>query len=199
MTNWLRTVVGAALVACVVLLAAVQPAGAATPCWKRLLNDWYDGRIDHTYAIGCYHEALSHLPTDVQTYSSAKDDISRALQDALAADHRAHRRTTRRTLVPPQQDSPTTTTTAVAAGGGVGGGSGGGSSGGGSSGPTGTLPGDGLPGNRPKGGISKLADTLNPSNPSSLPVPLLVLGGLALLLVAAGGAGVAAKRWQNRP
>jgi hypothetical protein len=75
----------------------------------------------------------------------------------------------------------------------------GGGSGAATTGPTGTLPGDGLPGNRPKGGISKLADTLNPSNPSSLPLPLLVLGGLAILLVAAGGVGVAAKRWQNRP
>jgi hypothetical protein len=31
-----------------------------------------------------------------------------------------------------------------------------------------------------------------------LPVPLLVLGGLAILLVAAGGVGALAKRWQNR-
>jgi hypothetical protein len=43
-----------------------------------------------------------------------------------------------------------------------------------------------------------LADKLNPGSPSSLPVPLLILGGLALILVAAGGAGLVAKRIQAR-
>ena len=28
---------------------AAPQADAATPCWKRLINDWYDGRIDRTY------------------------------------------------------------------------------------------------------------------------------------------------------
>ena len=51
--------------------------------------------------------------------------------------------------------------------------------------------------NRHKG-LSKVADKLNPGSASSLPVPLLVLGGLALLLVAAGGAGLAYKRFQTR-
>jgi hypothetical protein len=39
---------------------------------------------------------------------------------------------------------------------------------------------------------------LNPSSASSLPLPLLVLGGLAILLVAAGAAGLLAKRLQAR-
>ena len=32
-----------------VMLATPEQAHAATPCWKSLLNDWYDGRIDGTY------------------------------------------------------------------------------------------------------------------------------------------------------
>jgi hypothetical protein len=36
------------------------------------------------------------------------------------------------------------------------------------------------------------------SGPSSVPVPLLVLGGLALLLLAAGGAGYLSRRAQSR-
>lgn len=36
------------------------------------------------------------------------------------------------------------------------------------------------------------------SGPSSVPVPLLVLGGLALLLLAAGGAGYMSRRAQSR-
>jgi hypothetical protein len=36
------------------------------------------------------------------------------------------------------------------------------------------------------------------SGPSSVPIPLLVLGGLALLLLAAGGAGYLSRRSQAR-
>ena len=74
------------LVALALGAAAVRPAPAqaATPCWKLLLNDWYDGRIDQTYPVHCYKDALKHLPADVQTYSSAHDDILRALQTAIA-------------------------------------------------------------------------------------------------------------------
>ena len=65
--------------------AGVAPASAKgkPPCWKTLINDWYDGRIDGTYPIHCYREALQHLPTDVDTYSSARDDIKQALQKRI--------------------------------------------------------------------------------------------------------------------
>ena len=53
----------------------------------------------------------------------------------------------------------------------------------------------GTSGRKGDGGI---ASGLNSSSPSSLPVPLLVLGGLALLLVAAGAAALIAKRIQSR-
>jgi hypothetical protein len=63
----------------VLALGVAAPAGAATPCWKALINDWYDGRIDETYPRACYTQAIQHLPQDVSTYSSAKEDIERAL------------------------------------------------------------------------------------------------------------------------
>jgi hypothetical protein len=70
-----------------VLLAAltlgVAPAAAKTPCWKKLILDEYDGRIDGTYPVYCYHEALKHLHEDVQIYGSAYNDINRALQSAI--------------------------------------------------------------------------------------------------------------------
>lgn len=195
MTSWLRTVLGVLLATGALTGAALlsaAPAAAATPCWKTLLNDWYDGRIDHTYPISCYHAAIKHLPTDVQTYSSAKDDIDRALQAALEADRRKHVKPSEDSLVPPQ------TTAGTPTGGGS---SGGGNGGGGGASDSTTVPfrATNLPGNRTKGGLSRLADDLNPSSPSSLPLPLLVLGGLALVLVAAGGAGLVLKRRQNGP
>ena len=50
------------------------------PCWKTLLVDSYDGRIDHVYPIPCYRQAVGHLPLTLQLYSSERDDILRALQ-----------------------------------------------------------------------------------------------------------------------
>ena len=84
MNSTVKTLVRMALIAGALLCATVRPAAAATPCWKALLNDWYDGRIDNTYALHCYTDALKHLPPDVATYSSAHDDIERALQSAIA-------------------------------------------------------------------------------------------------------------------
>jgi hypothetical protein len=178
-----------ALLALSLTSAVARPAAAATPCWKVLLNDWYDGRIDHTYPIGCYVSALRHLPTDVQEYSSAHDDIQRALFDARVRDRRAGRTDTPATLVP-ATPAPTTTsrgpgaspspasTEPVT-----------------STFPTTTAP---LPGNRRNAGLARLVDRIDPASPTSLPVPLLVLGGLAILLVAAGGVGVLVRRSQDR-
>jgi hypothetical protein len=42
------------------------------------------------------------------------------------------------------------------------------------------------------------AEGVDTSGPSSLPIPLLILGGLALLLLAAGGAGYLSRRAQAR-
>ena len=181
MKAFLRLTVVALAVAGAVVHAG--SASAAAPCWKSLLNDWYDGRIDNSYAIHCYQDALHHLPADVQTYSSAHDDILRALQGAVAKEKKAGRKVGPNTLLPPP-------------GGGASGGTGGGSkttpAGGGGTTTTTTV------GRKPEGGISGLADKLNPSSADSLPVPLLVLGALAILLVAAGAAGLVAKQIQAR-
>jgi hypothetical protein len=173
-TSLLKVSVCAGLASVALLCAVAQPARAAstgTPCWKVLLNDWYDGRIDGTYPRHCYNDALKHLPADVSTYSSAHDDILRALQSAIAKQKKAGKPVGANTpIVPPKPPK---------------GGGGGGSSTTDTT-PTGRKPGTGL------------ADKLNPGSPSSLPVPLLILGGLALILVAAGGVGLVAKRVQAR-
>jgi hypothetical protein len=102
------------------------------PCWKTLLADSYDGRIDHVYPIPCYHQAVAHLPLVLKIYSTERDDILRALQRAIAG----------------KGAGPTIISTHVAGGGG------------------------------------------------SLPIPLIVLGSVAALLVVAGVAGVAWRRFR---
>jgi hypothetical protein len=59
-------------------------APKAASCTQRLLKDWRDGRIDGTYPIACYRRAMKHLPTDVLVYSSAQQDIQRALSERIA-------------------------------------------------------------------------------------------------------------------
>jgi hypothetical protein len=66
------------------LAAAVSPAAATKPCWQRLIDDYSDGRIDRTYPVACYNQALAHLPEDVRVYSTAEDDIHRALLTSAA-------------------------------------------------------------------------------------------------------------------
>ncbi|MGE5275056.1 MAG: hypothetical protein ACM3QU_15005 [Verrucomicrobiota bacterium] len=158
--------------------AGIAPAATkdtAPACWKVLINDWYDGRIDGIYPIHCYRDALKHLPSDVDTYSSARDDIQQALQKRITQS---------------RGGNGSTTTTP---GGGT---SGGGGSGGGTSGSGG---GSGGGGSQAAGGpIGGAINAGKPGSADSLPVPLLVLGGVALALMAAGGAGFLARRSRLR-
>ena len=63
-------------------LAAATPAraGSSTNCAKQVIADWFDNtRIDKIYPLHCYREAVKILPVDVRDYSSAREDILRAL------------------------------------------------------------------------------------------------------------------------
>src|ERR671936_2645365 len=61
-------------------VAAVAPApAAAARCGTAILKDWSDGKIDHTYPVRCYQDALDRMPEDMRSYTTAPDDIRRAL------------------------------------------------------------------------------------------------------------------------
>ena len=79
------------LLAIGVVLTALSFAASAqaSTCASRLLSDWRDGRIDRTYPVQCYRDALTTLPEDVRVYSSAEDDITRALQARLGTHARS--------------------------------------------------------------------------------------------------------------
>jgi hypothetical protein len=65
------------------VLAAVSPTSALAaerPCAEAVLDDWSDGRIDGVYDRDCYLGAIEILPEDVRAYTTAADDIARALQ-----------------------------------------------------------------------------------------------------------------------
>jgi hypothetical protein len=162
-------------IAATLALGVAAPAGAAAPCWKQLINDWYDGKIDHVYAPACYTEAIDHLPQDVSTYSSAKDDIKRAMLDALKSGGGKGK----------GGGNGGTTTTSTGGGGGGGGNGGSGGSSGGSEGAH-------------KGVITRAIEWLGPANAASVPLPLLILAGVAFLLLAAAGGSFVNRRWRER-
>jgi hypothetical protein len=150
------------------LAAAAFGVGTAraSSCSSALIKDWYvDGRIDQTYPVHCYREALREIPEDQLVYGTLRDDLTRALQDVIR-DHNGH--------VTPMTPVP-----------GAGGGDGPGNPGSGS-------------GKHDEGFFHWLASKIGPSTADSVPVPLLVLGGLALALIAAAAISFAARRYQAR-
>jgi hypothetical protein len=152
------------------------------PCWKKVLDDWFsDGRIDGTYPPSCLNAALEHLPPDARQYSDFQDEAHRALS-ADAQWIKSH---------PKRKAHYNFGVT-------------GGHPGGGDWGPpppahidkSGKATGGGNPG---PGAIKQLFDQGSPSSTTSIPVPLLVLGGLAILLLLAGVASYLVRRFRGGP
>jgi hypothetical protein len=149
-------------------VAIPATAGAAVPCRNKIYNDWYgDGKIASTYPISCYRDALKHMRAGDTIYSSLSDDIHSALQAAIERSHgKAH--------VPAQVGRGLTKL-----------------------GPNGVLVADHTKKTHapPKNDTSVAAGPVadSSSGGSGVPLPLLVLGGVAILLAAAGGLGMIAR------
>jgi hypothetical protein len=76
-----------ALVAAVAVGLAVPPAAPAdTACWQKVLAAWSAGTLGPNFPVHCYQAAVSNLPDDLVGYSSAPDDIQRALLAAIHGD-----------------------------------------------------------------------------------------------------------------
>ena len=153
--------------------ASAAPGSLATKCGQQVLADWYDnGRIDKLYPLNCYEDAIDEIPSDIGPYVDAEDVITRALQGALHG-----------TLYKGGCD-PSADATPANDCKGLGG----------------NPSGSGNDGQNPNGGdgTQQAQDTpeVNTSSPSSVPIPLLVLGGMSLLLLAAGALGYVSRRRQ---
>jgi hypothetical protein len=175
-TTTLLAVLAAALA--VVPAASSAPDVLRTPtdnCWRDVINDWVDNnRIDKVYALPCYAQAVQRLNEypDVAGYSSAIDDIRSAQRAAIHSER----------------------------GDGFGGGTGFGGPTGGSSGGSGDGTSGGAGGGSPAGGSGDdgFLGVFGASDAQSVPLPLLVLGGLAILLALAALAAWLARRYQGR-
>ena len=148
------------------------PQKATSACWLagRSTTGSTTTRSTAIYAIPCYTQAIQQLNAypDVAGYSSAVDDIQRA---ELAGDPRTENSGGTPAAARPGARTAPERRRAAAAGKNGGGG---------------------------KSFFQRIADRLGPGNAQSIPLPLLVLGGLALLLLLAALATWLARRIQAR-
>jgi hypothetical protein len=62
------------------LAASPSVAHAGTPCAKRVIGDWTkDGQINGNYSQHCLRQAYRSVPPDLADYSSILDDITAAM------------------------------------------------------------------------------------------------------------------------
>lgn len=157
--------------------AATTPVAQAKPkktsCAEAIRNDWYgDGRIDKQYEVHCYRDAIRGLPLDVRDYQHASEDILRAL--AYRKQGKPDPGDGRSVAGTPSKTNPD---------------------------PSLSRP-PSIPPTAPAGSDSTVADgpgvDLDGSRSSSIPIPLLVLGGLAIVLLGAGGGGYVSRRLRAR-
>lgn len=156
-------------------LFATPAQAAGKPCWKLAIDDWVDdGRIDGVYSTACLQQARKHLPEDLRAYSNIEEAIDESIQAS-------------RTIQ------------------GRGGGDGGSGSANSNGSPRNVTPKQakeitekaGKPAPE-EGPIDEVLNAGGPSSADSVPLPLIILTGLALVLLAAGAAGVAHRKLAAR-
>jgi cobalamin biosynthesis Mg chelatase CobN len=166
-----------------VAMAGSTAASTSTAsCADLVIADWYDdGKVGKIYPLPCYRAAIKKLPPDVRQYSNAKEEITRALAFARQGKQDPGGNVTTTTAT-----TPTTPTSSVATT---------------STQETTTAKTTTAKTTTAKTETTPTIDTAtlattttDTSGPSSVPVPLLVLGGLAVILLAAGGAGYLRRR-----
>lgn len=203
MTNVIRTTIGTLLAAAAfgVVLALSSPAQAGTGCADQIIQDWrqHKGTIAGTYPIACYRQAIAALPNDLRNYSTAADDIRRALAARLRG-----------------ESDPGPATTGDSSSGGAPAAGGGGDDGGSPTRePAGGTPGDGQPETSgaepatPEAGPGEPSgEVAAPSNEafdrdlgdgsSSLPTPVIALIAVAGALALAGCAWLVRRQLARR-
>jgi hypothetical protein len=182
----------AVLLAVVVAAFAALTGGAsATSCGQKVIDDWYGsktGQLSKTYPIHCYREALDKLKghSDIAIYSSAQQDITRAMQLAILASHNKGNGTGSGPGGPtPSLTDPNLLPSFL----------------GGPDAKNGGHPPNGVTPAIPKTTPKPTPPPIIPfpsSSPSSVPLPAIILGAIAALLLALGAAAYIARRRQTR-
>jgi hypothetical protein len=148
---------------------AATPAQAAKPCWERVIDDWVDnGRIDGLYSASCITEARKHVPEDIRTYTDIMDKLDNYRQVAG--------RSLPTSPASPTGPEPRANTNKP-----------------GTKEPEPEV----APGREDEGPIPYVLGK-GTRDASSIPLPLMILAGLALALMALGGVGLAHRKLAAR-
>jgi hypothetical protein len=78
------------IVAAAAAALAGAPTAGAAGCGTAVLEDWADGKVDSAYPVRCYQDALAAMPEDMRSYTTAPDDIRRALLARIRTDRTHH-------------------------------------------------------------------------------------------------------------
>ncbi len=106
----LRAIVAMVAAAAVVVTASPAGAGSLEDCGQRVIRDWSSGgRVDKTYPLPCYREAIRSLPDDVMQYTDAGAAFERALESAR------HRTATKAERITDAAEAETTDAASAAA------------------------------------------------------------------------------------
>jgi cobalamin biosynthesis Mg chelatase CobN len=165
------------------LIAASTVVGEAAAanqksCAQQVIDDWFDdGRVNKIYPLPCYTQAIKMLPPDLLIYGNAEEEIGRAL--AFAKQGKPDPGGADPTPTPTDTTTQTTATDTIGT----------------AATDTDTI-GTAATDTDTTGTAATDTNTsaTDTSGPSSVPIPLLVLGGLAVLLLAAGSAGYLRRR-----
>jgi hypothetical protein len=148
-----------AALAALALGVAAPVSAAKTSCASQIIEDWHDnGRVDRTYPLHCYREAIAAVPEDLRAYTGIVEEIQAARQRASRATR----------LLTGRNPAAGNSAKKQAA-------------------------------NDPDPALFKQGlDKLGSRSADTIPLPLLIMAGLALLLIAAGAAGLVSRRLRAR-
>ncbi len=174
----------------VAAFAATTGAASAKSCGQQVIDDWYGsktGQLSKTYPIHCYREAIDMVKNhgDLAIYSSAQQDITRAMQLAIIA---------LRNNGNGKGSGPGGPTPSLTDPNALPSFKGGPDAKNGGHAPTSTTPEQ--PTTKPT--TPPALGPFHSSDPSSVPLPAIILGAIAALLLALGAAAYIARRRQNR-
>ncbi len=145
------------------------PTAAAKPCWERVIDEWINnGRIVARYSPACLRASLEHVPEDVRAYSDFEEKIKQAIQESLRFRRLEMSEGAAATTRAQERQVERLENEERTAAE-----------------------------RREESPIERALRYRN-EDASSIPLPLIVLAGLALVLMTAGAAGIAQRKLQAR-
>lgn len=174
--SWFLKSIRALLITVSVLLVA--PAAALADCGTSVISDYLkDGTISGSYSQACYRSALRQIPTDADIYTDVRASINAAMTRSGSSSPGGTQSAPVAPGTTTPKGTPATTTDAS------------------------TTTDEFLPvapGTTDDGLVGEALKNIGPKHADEVPLPVIILGGLAALLALAGAGGLIAQRRSRR-